>query len=96
MTSTYDFYDFERYNPPCLTEQILLQELKRREWRKQALLIGIASILFYMCMILGTILMSQIHMLFGLVGIGTIIFSLMSNGILSIVFVYYRRRRGFV
>lgn len=96
MTSIYNFYDFDKHEPPRLTEKMLQEELKIREVKRQTILIGIASILFYICMMLCTILMSQIHVIFGIVGIFLIVLSLVSNGILSFVFFHYRRRRAFV
>lgn len=90
MTS---IYNFEQYTPPRLTEKQLREELKRREIQKQAILLCVASFLMYLCIVLVSILICREHFMLAVFGILSVCISLMGNGIITVVFYYYRKRR---
>ena len=89
-------YDFEKHEPPYFTEKMIREEWKRRELKTQTILLCIASLLMYLCILLFTFLISPVNVILSLCGIFFVCVSLVGNGVLAIVFFYYRSKRRFV
>lgn len=79
-------YNFNEHTPPVLTERMLREELARRTLRRQTRLLRIASLLVILCFLLcAVLLLPEYPVLAGFCFL-FVLFSLVGNGIISIVF----------
>lgn len=84
-------YDFEQYEPPRLTENLLHAEANRRELQKQAAMTAFASLLIELCLILCTVLLApEYPVLAGICAI-YLLLSAMGSTMISVVFIRKRK-----
>ena len=79
-------YDFERFDPPVLTEKALRRELERRAERRHTILLAVAGALFETLFVLLGFLCAEA---FPILALGCICFAVVSmagSGIIAIVF----------
>lgn len=79
-------YDFEKYEPPRLNEKMLREEQKRRELKKQILLLRIASVLVSLCIILFAFLVSPDSVLVAVLCIVFVCVCIAGNGLITVLF----------
>lgn len=85
-------YNFEAFEPPKITEKMLKEVTARRVLRKQAILLAIASLLANISIAILAVYVSRIHLLAGIICLSFFCFSLIGNGLISVLFIYQRRR----
>ncbi len=79
--------DFERFDPPALTEKSLRRELARREQRKRTVLLALAGTLLEVLLALLGLLYLEFFPALGLGCICSAIVSMAGSGAVAIVFV---------
>ena len=79
-------FDFERFTPPVLNENILRRELEKRTERRRTILLTIAGALFEVVFILLGLLCWNTTPALTLVGIGLAVASMMGSGVIAIVY----------
>ena len=79
-------YNFESAAPPRVTEVTLQEELERRTLRRQINILRLASILCCVCMALFAFFIFRDSVIVAVVSILMLTFTLMGNGIISLVF----------
>jgi len=93
MKPIYHFDDFE---PPKLTQRMLLEETSRRVLRRQTILLAIASFLANISIAILAFYIIRIHLLAGIICLSFFCLSLIGNGLISVLFIYQRRRNNHV
>lgn len=84
-------YDFEQYEPPRLTENLLRAEAKRRELQKQAAMTAFSSLLIELCLILCTVLLApESPILAGICAV-YLLLSVMGSAMISVIFIRKRK-----
>ena len=79
-------FDFERFSPPVLNENILRRELEKRAERRHTVLLVVAGALFEAVFILLGLLCWNTAPALTLVGIGLSVASMMGSGVIAIVY----------
>ena len=79
-------YDFERYMPPAINENMLREELKRREKRRQTLLLALAAILLQAVLVLVGIRLFAVSPVLGAACLCYVIVSAVGSGVITIIF----------
>ena len=79
-------FDFERFSPPVLNENILRRELEKRAERRHTVLLVVAGALFEAVFILLGLLCWNTAPALTLVGIGLAVASMMGSGVIAIVY----------
>lgn len=79
-------FDFERFSPPVLNENILRRELEKRAERRHTVLLVVAGALFEAVFILLGLLCWNTAPALTLIGIGLSVASMMGSGIIAIVY----------
>ena len=82
-------YNFEDKMPPALNENMLRQEMKRRETKRQILILRIASVLVCLCMVLFAFIILPYSKHIAIACIIFTTFSIIGNGVITLLF--YRR-----
>ena len=85
-------YNFEAVDPPKITEKTLYDLSSRRVLRKQTILISIASLLTNISIAFLSVYISRIRVEAGIICLSFLCFSLIGNGLISVLFIYQRRR----
>lgn len=88
-------YDFERFNPPTLTEQMLRRELERRAQRRRTILLAIAGALFEALFVLLGFLLAQSFPALALSCFCFAIVSAAGSGVIAIVYAQ-KGEKGYV
>lgn len=78
--------DFERFDPPALTEQMLRRELERREERRRTVLLAIAGALLEALFVLLGLLCWDAAPVLSIGCIGFAVVSTVGSGAITIVF----------
>ena len=84
-------FDFERFDPPVLNENILRRELERRAERRRTVLLAVAGALFQTVFILLGLLCWSTAPALALACIGFAIVSMVGSGVITII---YAQRGG--
>lgn len=79
-------FDFERFTPPVLNENILRRELEKRTERRRTVLLAVAGVLFEVVFILLGLLCWNTAPALTLVGIGLAVASMMGSGVITIIY----------
>lgn len=79
-------FDFERFSPPVLNENILRRELEKRAERRHTVLLVVAGALFEAVFILLGLLCWNTAPALTLIGIGLSVASMMGSGVIAIVY----------
>ena len=79
-------FDFERFAPPVLNENILRRELEKRAERRHTVLLVVAGALFEVVFILLGLLCWNTAPALTLIGIGLSVASMMGSGVIAIVY----------
>ena len=79
-------FDFERFTPPVLNENILRRGLEKRTERRHTVLLAVAGALFEGEFILLGLLCWNTTPALTLVGIGLAVASMMGSGVIAIVY----------
>lgn len=79
--------DFERFDPPALTEKSLRRELERREQRRRTVLLALAGALLELALVLLGLLYLEFFPALGLGCICSAVVSMAGSGAVAIVFV---------
>lgn len=79
-------FDFERFAPPALNENILRRELEKRAERRRTVLLTVAGALFEAVFILLGLLCWNTTPALTLAGIGLAIVSAVGSGVIAIVY----------
>ena len=79
-------FDFERFAPPVLNENILRRELEKRVERRHTVLLVVAGALFEAVFILLGLLCWNTAPALTLIGIGLSVASMMGSGVIAIVY----------
>lgn len=79
-------FDFERFSPPVLNENILRRELEKRAERRHTVLLVVAGALFEVVFILLGLLCWNTAPALTLIGIGLSVASMMGSGVIAIVY----------
>lgn len=79
-------YDFERFTPPILNENMLRQELERRAERRRTVLLVMAGALFQVLFILFGLLCWETVPALALGSICFAIISVIGSGVIAIVY----------
>lgn len=87
-------YDFEKYEPPKLSEKMLREEIKRRELRRQIFLLRIASFLVILSIILFAFLISLDSFIIAVLCAVFVCMYLMGNALISVLF--FRKQPVFI
>ena len=82
-------YNFEDKIPPAFNEKMLRQEIKRRETKRQILILRIASFLVCLCMVLIALVILPYSKVIAIACILFTTFSIIGNGVITILF--YRK-----
>jgi len=85
-------YNFESVDPPKITEKMLFDVSSRRILRKQTILISFASLLTNISIALLSVYISRIRVEAGIICLLFFCFSLIGNGLITVLFIYQRRR----
>ena len=85
-------FDFERFAPPVLNENILRRELEKRAERRHTVLLVVAGALFEAVFILLGLLCWNTAPALTLIGIGLSVASMMGSGVIAIVYTEYSRK----
>jgi len=54
-------YDFEKYNPPAINENILKNEMKKRNTQKQVIMLAVAAVLVQICVVMFGFMCAKIY-----------------------------------
>ena len=79
-------FDFERFAPPVLNENILRRELEKRAERRHTVLLVVAGALFEVVFILLGLLCWNTAPALTWAGIGLAVASMMGSGVIAIVY----------
>ena len=79
-------FDFERFDPPVLNENILRRELERRAERRRTVLLAVAGALFQAVFILLGLLCWSTAPALALACIGFAIVSMVESGVITIIY----------
>ena len=79
-------FDFERFSPPVLNENILRRELEKRAERRHTVLLVVAGALFEAVFILLGLLCWNTTPALTLTGIGLAVASMVGSGVIAIVY----------
>ena len=85
-------FDFERFDPPVLNENILRRELERRAERRRTVLLAVAGALFQAVFILLGLLYWSTAPALALACTGFAIVSMVGSGVITIIF--YAQKGG--
>ena len=79
-------YDFERFDPPVLTEKALRRELERRAERRRTILLAVAGALFEALFVLLGLLCAEALPILAMGCICFAVISMAGSGAIAIVF----------
>ena len=82
-------YNFEDKIPPAFNKKMLMQEIKRRETKRQVLILRIASVLVCLCMVLFALVILPYSKFIAVACIIITTFSIIGNGVITLLF--YRK-----
>lgn len=84
-------YNFEKREPPLLTEKMLQAERGRRAVRRQTAALALAGSLSLLCMLLASLLLYRFAPAVSIALLGYTCVSVTGGGVLAVVFVQKRR-----
>lgn len=79
-------YNFEKKEPPRITEKMLREEIKRRALQKQMRLLRIACLLSCLCLALFAFFIMRDSVTVSIVSIALLAYTLIGNGLITIAF----------
>lgn len=89
-----NLYDFEKYEPVILNEEILKKETERRRTHKQIILLAIGAVLCCMCFLLSAFAVASVSVTVSVVLISMFCLYLSGCGLAGVL-LYRRRDRYF-
>ena len=78
-------FDFEGYQPPKVTEKQLMAILQQRQLFKQTLLLVLASLLIYACLVLLAFALTPLSFEAGIACVVFLGLSLVNSGVLAVL-----------
>lgn len=79
-------YDFERFTPPILNEQMLRRELQKRAERQRTILLAVAGMLLELLTVLFGLLCMETYPILTLGCVCFAVVSAVGSGVITIVF----------
>ncbi len=79
-------YDFERYMPPALNENMLREEQRRRNVRGEMIMLALAAVLSQVVMALIGIGLFAVSPIFGAACFGYVAVSIAGSGVITIIY----------
>ncbi|MBQ8802016.1 MAG: hypothetical protein IJZ53_00070 [Tyzzerella sp.] len=79
-------YDFERYNPPALNENMLHNELEKRKVQRQTILLAVAGILVQIVMLMFGFLNAGSCPIITIICLGYVFVSVTGGSVIAVVF----------
>lgn len=80
-------FDFERFDPPVLNENLLRRELERRAERRRTVLLAVAGALFEAVFVLLGVLSWYAVPALALASISFAVISVVGSGVIAIIYV---------
>lgn len=84
-------YDFQKAEPPVLTEARLRAELERRRLRRETALVTLAAILTQLCLVVLSVVLYPVEPALSFVCAVYVCLSASGGGVLALVFAQKRR-----
>ncbi len=84
-------YNFEKYNPPILNENMIRTELEKRRLQKQAVIIAIAGILMQVAVLLVAGVLYEEFTMLAVACVGYVFVSILGSAVITVVCTKKRR-----
>lgn len=84
-------YDFEQYNPPILNENMLKNEIERRQLHKQTIILAIAGVLAQIAVLMFGFMIGESYPMIAIVCFGYVLVSIMGSSTIAVI---YARKGG--
>lgn len=79
-------YDFDRYSPPVLYENMLREELEKRRKKRQTILLAIGGVLFEIAALLMGVLTRESYPVVTLACLCHVVISSAGSGVIAVVY----------
>ena len=84
-------YDFEQYNPPVLNENMLKNEIERRQLHKQTIILAIAGVLAQIAVLMFGFMIGESSPMIAIGCFGYVLVSIRGSSTITVI---YARKGG--
>lgn len=86
-------YNFEQHNPPVLNENMLRNEIEKRQLRKQTIILAIAGVLAQIAVLMFGVMVGETYPIIAIACFGYVVVSIMGSSVIAMV---YTRKGGVI